>query len=109
MNSIQHVAIIMDGNGRWGLKNKKSRNLGHKEGLKGEFKLLDIFKRLGVKYVSSDLRDVNNSLHPKLVTEDGKIRQPYRYENGMLICVTDVNTKVEIDMLVRSLSKIGDS
>ena len=32
-----------------------------------------------------------------------------RYENGMLICVTDVNTKVEIDMLVRSLSKIGDS
>ena len=32
-----------------------------------------------------------------------------RYENGMLLCVTDVNTKVEIDMLVRSLSKIGDS
>ena len=34
MNPIQHVAIIMDGNGRWGLKYKKSRNLGHKEGLK---------------------------------------------------------------------------
>ncbi len=34
MNPIQHVAIIMDGNGRWGLKHKKSRNLGHKEGLK---------------------------------------------------------------------------
>ena len=33
MNSIQHVAIIMDGNGRWGLKNKGSRNLGHKAGL----------------------------------------------------------------------------
>ena len=33
MNSINHVAIIMDGNGRWGLKNKKSRNLGHKAGL----------------------------------------------------------------------------
>ena len=33
MNRIKHVAIIMDGNGRWGIKNKKSRNLGHKEGL----------------------------------------------------------------------------
>ena len=33
MNPIRHVAIIMDGNGRWGLKNKNSRNLGHKEGL----------------------------------------------------------------------------
>ena len=58
--------------------------LGHKDGLKGEFKLLDTLKRLEIKYVSSDLRDVNNSLHPKLITEDGKIRQPYRYENGLL-------------------------
>ena len=34
MNPIKHMAIIMDGNGRWGLKHKNSRNLGHKEGLK---------------------------------------------------------------------------
>ena len=33
MNPIKHVAIIMDGNGRWGIKNKGSRNLGHKAGL----------------------------------------------------------------------------
>jgi len=33
MNPIKHVAIIMDGNGRWGVKKKKSRNLGHREGL----------------------------------------------------------------------------
>ena len=33
MNPIKHVAIIMDGNGRWGIKNKKSRNLGHRAGL----------------------------------------------------------------------------
>ena len=33
MNSINHVAIIMDGNGRWGLRIKNSRNMGHKEGL----------------------------------------------------------------------------
>ena len=34
MNQINHVAIIMDGNGRWGLKYKNSRNAGHKAGLK---------------------------------------------------------------------------
>ena len=34
MNPLNHVAIIMDGNGRWGLKYRNSRNVGHKEGLK---------------------------------------------------------------------------
>jgi len=34
MNKINHVAIIMDGNGRWGLKNNKSRNYGHLKGIK---------------------------------------------------------------------------
>ena len=33
MNPLNHVAIIMDGNGRWGLKYKNSRNSGHKAGL----------------------------------------------------------------------------
>jgi undecaprenyl diphosphate synthase len=33
MNPIKHVAIIMDGNGRWGLKHKKTRNAGHRAGL----------------------------------------------------------------------------
>ena len=33
MNPVKHVAIIMDGNGRWGIKHKKSRNSGHRAGL----------------------------------------------------------------------------
>ena len=33
MNPLKHVAIIMDGNGRWGLRYKNSRNAGHKAGL----------------------------------------------------------------------------
>ena len=33
MNPLNHVAIIMDGNGRWGLKHKNSRNAGHKSGI----------------------------------------------------------------------------
>ena len=34
MNPLKHVAIIMDGNGRWGIKKKNNRNYGHKQGLK---------------------------------------------------------------------------
>ena len=34
MNTLNHIAIIMDGNGRWGLKRRKSRNYGHLKGIK---------------------------------------------------------------------------
>ena len=40
MNPLNHVAIIMDGNGRWGLKHKNSRNAGHKAGLNSIEKIL---------------------------------------------------------------------
>ena len=40
MNPLRHVAIIMDGNGRWGLKHKKSRNAGHKAGLETVEKII---------------------------------------------------------------------
>ena len=33
MNPVKHIAIIMDGNGRWGIKHKGSRNAGHRAGL----------------------------------------------------------------------------
>ena len=33
MNPVKHVAIIMDGNGRWGVKHKQTRNAGHRAGL----------------------------------------------------------------------------
>ena len=40
MNPLKHVAIIMDGNGRWGLKHKQSRNAGHKAGLETVEKII---------------------------------------------------------------------
>ena len=40
MNPLKHVAIIMDGNGRWGLKNYNSRNKGHRYGLKTVEKII---------------------------------------------------------------------
>ena len=52
MNPINHVAIIMDGNGRWGIKHKKSRNLGHREGLNTVEKIIKSTIKSKVKYLT---------------------------------------------------------
>ena len=52
MNSIYHVAIIMDGNGRWGLKKKNSRNLGHKAGLITVEKIIKETIQRKIKYLT---------------------------------------------------------
>ena len=46
MNPIKHVAIIMDGNGRWGIKHKNSRNAGHRAGLNSVEKIINEFALL---------------------------------------------------------------
>ena len=52
MNPLNHVAIIMDGNGRWGLKNKNSRNAGHKAGLKTVEKIIRHSIRNNIKFLT---------------------------------------------------------
>ena len=52
MNHLKHVAIIMDGNGRWGVKYKKSRNLGHKEGLKTVEKIIKETVKNKIRYLT---------------------------------------------------------
>ena len=52
MNPIKHVAIIMDGNGRWGLKYKNSRNAGHKAGLKTVEKIIKETLRQKIKFLT---------------------------------------------------------
>ena len=65
MNSITHVAIIMDGNGRWGLKNKNSRNAGHKAGLKTVEKIIAESLRQKVKYLTLYTFSTENWKRPK--------------------------------------------
>ena len=52
MNPLNHVAIIMDGNGRWGLKNKTSRNEGHKAGLNTVEKIIKESIKQKIKYLT---------------------------------------------------------
>ena len=66
MNSPKHVAIIMDGNGRWGLKNKKSRNLGHRAGLKTVEKIIKSTIKNNIKYLTLYAFSTENWKRPYL-------------------------------------------
>ena len=65
MNPIHHIAIIMDGNGRWGVKHKKSRNLGHKEGLKTVEKIIKLSIKRNIKYLTLFAFSTENWKRPK--------------------------------------------
>ena len=65
MNPLKHVAIIMDGNGRWGLKYKKSRNAGHKAGLKTVEKIIKESLRNNIKFLTLFAFSTENWKRPK--------------------------------------------
>ena len=65
MNPLNHVAIIMDGNGRWGLKYKNSRNAGHKEGLKTVERIIKVSLKNRIKYLTLYAFSTENWRRPK--------------------------------------------
>jgi undecaprenyl diphosphate synthase len=65
MNPINHVAIIMDGNGRWGLKYFKSRNAGHKEGLITVEKIIKETIKYKIKFLTLYVFSTENWKRPK--------------------------------------------
>ena len=64
MNPIKHMAIIMDGNGRWGLKHKNSRNLGHKEGLKTVEMVIKYCIKKKIKFLTLYAFSTENWIRP---------------------------------------------
>ena len=65
MNPLKHVAIIMDGNGRWGLKNKNSRNAGHRAGLKTVEKIIKETIKNNIKFLTLYAFSTENWKRPK--------------------------------------------
>ena len=65
MNTLKHVAIIMDGNGRWGLKYKKNRNAGHKAGLNTVEKIIKSSLKNKIKYLTLFAFSTENWKRPK--------------------------------------------
>ncbi len=65
MNPLNHVAIIMDGNGRWGLKKYNSRNKGHRAGLDTVEKVIRISIKHKIKYLTLYAFSTENWRRPK--------------------------------------------
>ena len=65
MNPLKHVAIIMDGNGRWGLRYKNSRNAGHKAGLSTVEKIIKETIKNEIKFLTLYAFSTENWKRPK--------------------------------------------
>ena len=65
MNPLNHVAIIMDGNGRWGIKYKNSRNAGHKAGLNTVEKIIKESIKNKIRYLTLYAFSTENWKRPK--------------------------------------------
>ena len=65
MSPVKHVAIIMDGNGRWGMKHKNSRNAGHRAGLNPVQSIIDHCIKEEIKYLTLYTFSTENWKRPK--------------------------------------------
>ena len=89
MNLLNHVAIIMDGNGRWGLKHKNSRNEGHKAGLNTIENILKETIRQKIKFITLYTFSTENWSRPQK-----EIKYLFKLlENFLLNKIQDLNKK----------------
>ncbi len=65
MNQLNHIAFIMDGNGRWGMKKKKSRNFGHLKGVETVKKIVSYAIKLKIPIVTFYVFSSENWRRPK--------------------------------------------
>ena len=102
MNPLKHVAIIMDGNGRWGLKNKNSRKEGHKKGLAVIEQIIDCAINKRIKYLTLYTFSTENWQRPKT-----EIKFLFKLlENFLLQKIDHLNDK-EISLKVIGLKKFS--
>ena len=65
MNKLNHVAFIMDGNGRWGKKRKKSRNHGHLNGVRTVSKIVKASIKFNIPIITFYVFSTENWKRPK--------------------------------------------
>ena len=89
MNPLNHVAIIMDGNGRWGLKHKNSRNEGHRAGLNTIENILEETIKQKIKFITLFTFSTENWKRPQK-----EIRYLFKLlENFLLNKIENLNKK----------------
>tara|TARA_B100000902_G_C26994169_1_gene756570 strand:+ start:117 stop:791 length:675 start_codon:yes stop_codon:yes gene_type:complete len=103
MNPLNHVAIIMDGNGRWGLKYKKSRNAGHKAGLNTVEKIIKESIKYKIRHLTLYAFSTENWKRPK-----NEIKYLFKLlENFLVNKIDDLHKKnIKLNIIgVKNFSK----
>ena len=109
MNKLNHVAFIMDGNGRWGKKKSKGRNYGHLKGVETVKKIVSCSIELKIPFITFYVFSSENWKRPK--TEINflfKLIQKY-FVNEINKIVKEgikINILGEMDKLSKDLKKI---
>ncbi len=109
MNPVNHVAIIMDGNGRWALNRRKSRNYGHQQGLKTIEKIVDYSIKKKISYLTLFTFSSENWDRPKNeVNFLFKLIENYFKKNLLKVIRNGIRVKIIGNkfMLARNLRKI---
>ena len=95
MNPIKHVAIIMDGNGRWALQKGKSRNYGHQCGLKAIEKIVDYSIKKKISYLTLFTFSSENWKRPKKeVNFLFKLLENYFKKNLLKVIKNGIKVKI---------------
>ena len=94
MNKINHIAIIMDGNGRWGKKKGKSRNFGHLNGIRVIENIVKTSLKIKIPILTFYTFSTENWKRPKR-------------EIGFLFKLIDHYFNKEINNLVKSNIRIN--
>ena len=94
MNDLSHIAFIMDGNGRWGFKKKKSRNYGHLAGVKTVQKIVEASILFKIPVISFYVFSTENWKRP-------------RSEINYLFNLINIYFKKEINNIVKNNIKIN--
>ena len=89
----KHVAIIMDGNGRWGIKKKKSRNFGHSKGIEVVENIIEEAVSKKIKYLTLFTFSTENWKRPKS-------------EIKFLISILEKYIKKELNNLIKKKIKL---
>ena len=95
MTIPKHVAIIMDGNGRWGLKKRKSRKYGHIQGIVALKKIITAASKKNIKYLTLYAFSTENWKRPQLEVKFLlKLLEKYLDKETKLLA--DKNIKIKI-------------
>lgn len=92
----RHVALILDGNGRWAKKRGLPRTMGHKEGCKTVEKMVEVAARMGIGYLT--VYGFSTENWKRSVEEVGALMQLFRYYMVRLLKIASANN-VRVKMI----------